>query len=72
MNEINVLVVSAEEADHGVAEFWCDGELIGVTCLNDGRLQLRIESRADGDPWRLDTTSLATGLAQATRLIASY
>jgi hypothetical protein len=72
MSEINVIVVSAEEADHGVAEFWCDGELIGETCLNDGRLQLRIDSRADGGPWRLDTTSLATGLVEAARLIAAY
>jgi hypothetical protein len=72
MNEINVLVVSAEEADYGVAEFWCDGELIGETCMSDGRLQLRIDSRADGDSWQLDTTSLATGLAEAARLIAAY
>ena len=72
MNEINVIVVSPEEADHGVAEFWCDGELVGQTCLTDGRLQLRIESRADGRPWWVDTTSLATGLAKAGQLIAAY
>jgi hypothetical protein len=72
MKEINVIVVSAEEAEYGVAEFWCEGELIGQTCLTDGRLELRIDSRADGGPWRLDTTSLATGLAEAGRLIAAY
>jgi len=72
MKEINVIVVSAEEAEYGIAEFWCEGELIGQTCLTDGRLELRIDSRADGGPWRLDTTSLATGLAEAGRLIAAY
>ena len=72
MNEIDVVVVSAEEAEHGVAEFWCGGELIGQTCLTDGRLELRIDSRADGGSWRLDTTSLATGLSEAARLIAAY
>jgi hypothetical protein len=72
MKEINVIVVSAEEAEYGVAEFWCEGELIGQTCLTDGRLELRIDSRADGGTWRLDTTSLATGLAEAGRLIAAY
>ena len=72
MNEIEVIVVSAEEADYGVAEFWCDGERIGQTCLTDGRLQLNIDSRADGLPWRLDTTSLATGLSKASQLIAAY
>ena len=72
MNEIKVIVVSAEEADRGVAEFWCDGERIGQTCLTDGRLHLNIDSRADGLPWRLDTTSLATGLGQASRQIAAY
>jgi hypothetical protein len=72
MNEINVLVVSAEEADRGVAEFWCDGQMMAQTCIDDGRLQLHIDSRADGLPWRVDTTSLATGLAKAARLIAAY
>jgi hypothetical protein len=72
MNEINVIVVSAEEADRGVAEFWCNGEQVGQTCLDDGRLQLHIDPRADGLPWRVDTTSLETGLAKAARLIAAY
>jgi hypothetical protein len=72
MSDINVIVVSAEEAENGVAEFWSGGELIGVTCLSEGRLQLRIDSRADGGPWTLDTTSLATGLSEAARLIAAY
>jgi len=72
MNEIKVIVVSAEEADRGVAEFWCGSERIGQTCLTDGRLQLNIDSRADGLPWRLDTDSLATGLGKASRLLAAF
>lgn len=72
MNEISVIVVSAEEAESGIAEFWCGGELMAQTCFSDGRLQLQIDSRADGLPWRVDTTSLATGIAKAERLIAAY
>jgi hypothetical protein len=72
MTEINVIVVSPEEADNGIAEFWCGAEMMGVTSIDDGRLELSIDSRADGLPWRVDTISLAKGLAEAYRLIAAY
>lgn len=72
MNEISVIVVSAEEADFGIAEFWCGSEMMGLTCIDEGRLQLRIDSRADGLPWQVDPTSLAQGLAKASSLIAAY
>jgi hypothetical protein len=72
MSQISVIVVSPEEAYDGTAEFWCDDELMAVTMLTGGGLQLRIDSRADGQPWLIDTTSLAHGLAEATRLIAAY
>jgi hypothetical protein len=72
MTEINVTVVSAEEADDGVAEFWYGPELLGITMFHEGRLHLRVESRPDGQPWLIDTTSLARGLTDATRLIAAY
>jgi hypothetical protein len=69
---IHVSVVSPEEAYNGNAEFWCANELMAVTVINDGQLQLSIEPRADGSPWLVDTTSLARGLAEATRLLAAY
>jgi hypothetical protein len=72
MSQIHVSVVSAEEAYDGNAEFWCGGELMGVTVLSEGLLQLRIDSRADGQPWVIDTTSLAHGLEEAARLLAAY
>jgi hypothetical protein len=72
MSQIRVIVVSPEEACDGTAEFWCGGELMGVTMLSQGGLQLRIDSRADGQPWLIDTTSLAHGLDEANRLIAAY
>jgi hypothetical protein len=72
MSQIRVIVVSPEEASDGTAEFWCGGELMGVTMLSQGGLQLRIDSRADGQPWLIDTTSLAHGLDEANRLIAAY
>jgi hypothetical protein len=69
---IHVSVVSPEEAYNGNAEFWCGNELMAVTVINEGQLQLSIEPRADGAPWLVDTTSLARGLAEATRLLAAY
>lgn len=52
--------------------FWCGDELMAVAMLSDGGLQLRIDSRADGRPWLIDTTSLAQGLDEAKRLIGAY
>jgi hypothetical protein len=72
MLQIRVIVVSPEEAYDGTAEFWCGGELMGFTMLSQGGLQLRIDSRADGQPWLIDTTSLAQGPEEANRLIAAY
>jgi hypothetical protein len=72
MSQVNVNVVSPEEAYDGIAEFWCGPELMAVTIPSEGGLQLRINSRADGEPWLVDTTSLADGLADATRLLAAY
>jgi len=71
MTQVNVIVVSPEEAEDGAAEFWCGGELMAVTTISEGRLQLRIEARSDGLPWIVDTTSLASGLAEASRQIAA-
>jgi hypothetical protein len=34
-------------------------------------LQLRIDARADGEPWLVDTASLADGLTEAARLLAA-
>jgi hypothetical protein len=72
MSQIRVIVVSPEEAYDGTAEFWCGGELMGITMLSQSGLQLRIDSRADGQPWLIDTTSLAHALDEANRLIAAY
>jgi hypothetical protein len=40
MPEIRVIVVSPEEAFDGIAEFWCGDEMLGMTILGDGELQL--------------------------------
>jgi hypothetical protein len=72
MSQISVIVVSSEEAYDGISEFWCGDELMAVTMLTEGGLQLRIDSRADGQPWLIDTTSLAHALDEANRLIAAY
>ena len=72
MSQVSVIVVSPEEAYDGAAEFWCGVEMMGITTLAEGGLQLRINARADGEPWLVDTASLAHGLAEAERLIAAY
>jgi hypothetical protein len=72
MNAIEVIVTGPEEAYNNEAEFWCVNQMMGVTVLHEGRLHLRIDSRPDGSPWLLDTTSLARALADAGERLASY
>jgi len=72
MHEINVTVVSAEEASYGTAEFWSGGRLIGYTRLEDGDLMLRIESGDDGNAIAVGAHSLAGAIAEANRLLALY
>jgi hypothetical protein len=71
-HEITVRVVSPEEADHNVAEFWLGDKLFGLTRLEDGELLLRIEQRADGAAILVNAHSLANALAQAKTLLQSY
>jgi hypothetical protein len=71
MNEIEVSVVSAEEASFGIAEFWSAGRLIGFTRFDDGDLMLRIEPSGDGAAVVLAAHALADALAEANRLLAS-
>ena len=54
-----MIVASPEEAADGNAELWSGGELMAITVLYEGRLHLRIDPRRDGQPWLIDTTSLA-------------
>jgi hypothetical protein len=61
-----VIVASREEA-----ELWCGDELLAVTVLHHGRLHLKIEPRADGQPWLIDATSLVLALGEAARQIAA-
>ena len=72
MTEINVIVTGPEEAYDYEAEFWCGREQIGVTVLHEGRLHLRVDPRPDGEPWLIDTSSLALALDDAATRIAAY
>ena len=45
--------------------------MMAVTVLYDGRLHLRIDPRRDGEPWLIETTSLALALDDAARQIAA-
>jgi hypothetical protein len=72
MNAVELIVTGPEEAYNNEAEFWCANQLMGVTVLHDGRLHLRIDARADGEPWLVDTTSLGRALTEAFERLASY
>jgi hypothetical protein len=69
-HDIDVIVVSPEEASLGVAEFWEGDRLIGFTRIEDGELALRIGPSRDDVV--LGTRALAGALAEANRLLASY
>jgi hypothetical protein len=70
--EVTVRVVSPEEAENDVAEFWLGDQLFGLTQLEDDELLLRIEPRSDGAAVLVNAKSLADALAQAKELLESY
>jgi hypothetical protein len=72
MHEIKVITISAEEAEHGVAELWAGGQQIAYTVLDDGELKLRFQSRHDGTPLVVGVRSLTEALAEVDRLVAVY
>ena len=72
MHEINVSVVSAEAADHGVAELSAGGKQIGYTILEDGDLMLHLEAKGDHAPVVVGARSLALALTQACDLLEKY
>jgi hypothetical protein len=72
MHEIRVSIMSPEAADHGVAELWAAGELIGHTILHDSDLMVRIEPRRDRGAVLIGAHSLAQALSQAERLLEAY
>ena len=65
-----VVVTDADAAGDAGAELWLGGERMAVTVRYDGRLHLRIGARADGEPWLIETTSLALALEDAERRLA--
>ncbi len=70
LHEIQVNVVSAEEASLGVAEFWSGDRMIGFTCIEDGDFTLRIAPSPDGVV--LGAHALSEALAEANRLLAVH
>jgi hypothetical protein len=72
MHEIKVMTISAEEAEHGVAELWAGGQQIAYTLLDDGELKLRFEPRHDGTPVVVGLRSLTDALAEVQRLHGGY
>jgi hypothetical protein len=72
MHEIDVTVVSAEAADHGVAELSVAGEQIGYTILEDGDLMFHVDPRRDHAPVVVGARSLSRALTEACDLLEKY
>jgi hypothetical protein len=70
LHEIKVVTISAEEAEHGVAELWAGGQQIADTVLDDGELKLRFVPRRDGTPVVVGVRSLTEALAEVQRALA--
>jgi hypothetical protein len=70
MHEIKVITISAEEAEHGVAELWPGGQQIAYTVLDE--LKLRFEPRHDGTPVVVGVHSLTEALAEVERVRGVY
>jgi hypothetical protein len=70
-HELDVSVVSPEEAENGTAEFWAGDRLFGFTLVEDGELVLRIEPRSDGGEIIVNAHSLREALARAKQLLES-
>ena len=71
-HEITVRVVSPEEADYGVAEFWLGDEMVGFTYLEEGELLLSIQPRSDGSAVLVNARSLAKALTNAKTKLEAY
>jgi hypothetical protein len=69
VDELEVRVVSHEEAMDGVAELWCGGTLFAVTRLEAGEVVLRIDPRPDGQPLEVGARRLHFALEQARDML---
>jgi hypothetical protein len=69
-DDIEVIVMSPEEASFGVTELWSGGRQLGFTVFEAGELTLRI-ARSDTDVV-VGAHALSEALAEANRLLASY
>ena len=70
LHDIEVIVVSPEEASFGISEFWSGDRQIAFTRIEDSELTLRIG--ANHDEVVLGAHALAEALAEANRLLALY
>jgi hypothetical protein len=69
VDQLEVEVVSPEEAADGIAELWCGGTLFAVTQLDAGEIVLRINPRPDGQPVVVGARRLLLALEQARDML---
>jgi hypothetical protein len=70
-HELNVSVVSPEEAEYGTAELWMGDRLFGFTRVEDGELVLSIQPASDGGAVVVNAHSLREALTRAKELLES-
>ena len=68
---VSVVVVSAEEADSGVAELWQNDRLLATTQEQDTRIVLRFAARPDGEPIEVGAGALREALEEARRQLGA-
>jgi hypothetical protein len=66
---IEVVVVSLEEAEAQIAEFWIGGVFFGHTLPGSAELVLRIEPRTGGTAWEVSFHELRRSLDRAAELL---
>jgi hypothetical protein len=69
VHNVDVIVTSPETALDGVAEFRCDGRLIGFTSLDAGELVFQFVGGTDEEPLQINAHSLSEALLRAKSLL---
>jgi hypothetical protein len=70
-HELDISVVSPEDAEYSSAEFWAGDRLCGLTRVEDGEPVLMIEPRSDGGALVVSAYRLVEPLSRRERSLES-
>lgn len=71
MQKIDVITISTEEIEHGVAELWTAGRQVAFTYLDEGELKLWLNPLQDGSPFVVGLKDLTDALSEVHHVLAS-